>query len=68
MHDASPSHARTVRSARAPGRIPSLRRCARSRVAAITGALLFASEHKRAMQAAEQGNVQAALQWLVQYG
>jgi predicted ATPase len=33
-----------------------------------TGALLFASEHKRAMQAAEQGNVQAALQWLVQYG
>jgi predicted ATPase len=33
-----------------------------------TGALLFASERKRAMQAAEQGNVQAALQWLVQYG
>ena len=33
-----------------------------------TGALLFASEHKQAMQAAEQGNVQAALQWLVQYG
>ena len=33
-----------------------------------TGALLFASERKRALQAAEQGNVQAALQWLVQYG
>jgi predicted ATPase len=33
-----------------------------------TGALLFASERKQAMQAAEQGNVQAALQWLVQYG
>jgi predicted ATPase len=33
-----------------------------------TGALLFASEQKRALQAAEQGNVQAALQWLVQYG
>jgi predicted ATPase len=33
-----------------------------------TGALLFASERKRAMQAAEQGNVQAALQWLVQHG
>jgi predicted ATPase/DNA-binding XRE family transcriptional regulator len=33
-----------------------------------TGALLFASERKQAMQVAEQGNVQAALQWLVQYG
>jgi predicted ATPase len=33
-----------------------------------TGALLFASERKRTMQAAEQGNVEAALQWLVQYG
>jgi predicted ATPase len=33
-----------------------------------TGALLFASECKRAMHAAEQGNVQAALQWLVQHG
>jgi predicted ATPase len=33
-----------------------------------TGALLFASERTRAMQAAEQGNVQAALQWLVQHG
>ena len=33
-----------------------------------TGALLFASERKRTMQAAEQGNVQAALQWLVQHG
>ena len=33
-----------------------------------TGALLFASERKQAMQAAEQGNMQAALQWLVQHG
>ena len=33
-----------------------------------TGALLFASEGKRAKLAAEQGNVQAALHWLVQHG
>jgi predicted ATPase len=33
-----------------------------------TGALLFASERTQAMQATEQGNVQAALQWLVQHG
>jgi predicted ATPase/transcriptional regulator with XRE-family HTH domain len=33
-----------------------------------TGALLFASERTRARQATEQGNVQAALQWLVQHG
>jgi predicted ATPase len=33
-----------------------------------TGALLFANERKRAMQAAEHGNVQAALHWLVQQG
>jgi predicted ATPase/transcriptional regulator with XRE-family HTH domain len=33
-----------------------------------TGALLFANARKRAMQAAEHGNVQAALHWLVQRG
>jgi predicted ATPase len=33
-----------------------------------TGALLFASEGKRARLAAEQGNVQIALRWLVQHG
>jgi predicted ATPase len=33
-----------------------------------TGAFLFASEQKRALQAAEQGNIQGALQWLVQNG
>jgi predicted ATPase/transcriptional regulator with XRE-family HTH domain len=33
-----------------------------------TGALFFASEGKRARLAAEQGNVQAALHWLVQHG
>jgi predicted ATPase len=33
-----------------------------------TGALLFASGRKRARQAAEEGNVQAALRWLVEHG
>jgi predicted ATPase len=33
-----------------------------------TGALLFASKSKRARLAAEHGNVQAALHWLVQQG
>jgi predicted ATPase/transcriptional regulator with XRE-family HTH domain len=33
-----------------------------------TGALLFASEGKRARLAAEQGNIQVALHWLVQHG
>jgi predicted ATPase/DNA-binding XRE family transcriptional regulator len=33
-----------------------------------TGALLFAPPRKRAMHAIEQGNVQAALHWLVQHG
>jgi len=33
-----------------------------------TGALLFASEGKRTRLASEQGNVQAALHWLVQHG
>ena len=33
-----------------------------------TGALLFASESKRSRLAAEHGNVQAALHWLVQQG
>ena len=32
-----------------------------------TGALLFASERTRARQAAEEGNVQAALRWLVEH-
>ena len=33
-----------------------------------SGALLFANAHTRARLAAEQGNVQAALRWLVQHG
>ncbi len=33
-----------------------------------TGALLFAPESKRARTAAEQGNLSAALSWLVQHG
>jgi predicted ATPase len=33
-----------------------------------TGGLLFAGARKRARLAAEQGNVQAALRWLVQHG
>jgi predicted ATPase len=33
-----------------------------------TGGLLFADARKRARAAAEQGNVQAALRWLVQHG
>jgi predicted ATPase len=33
-----------------------------------TGGLLFAAARKRAKGAAEQGNVQAALRWLVQHG
>jgi predicted ATPase len=33
-----------------------------------TGALLFASERTQARQAAEEGNVQTALHWLVQQG
>jgi predicted ATPase len=33
-----------------------------------TGGLLFAGAQKRARAAAEQGNVQAALRWLVQHG
>jgi len=33
-----------------------------------TGALLFASAAKRTRLAAEHGNVQAALHWLVQQG
>ena len=33
-----------------------------------SGALLFADARKRARLAAEQGNVQAALRWLVQQG
>jgi predicted ATPase len=33
-----------------------------------TGALLFASERTQVRQAAEEGNVQAALRWLVEHG
>jgi predicted ATPase len=33
-----------------------------------TGALLFASPRKRSRFVADQGNVQAALHWLVQHG
>jgi predicted ATPase len=38
------------------------------RIVESTGALLFATESKRAALAAEQGNVSAALRWLVQQG
>jgi predicted ATPase len=37
-------------------------------VVEATGGLLFAGEQKRAKSAAEHGNVQAALRWLVQQG
>jgi hypothetical protein len=55
----------------AAGEVAAMReRHARHFLAVVesTGGLLFAGPQKRAMSAARQANIQAALRWLVEHG